>query len=117
MLHGNDNNNAEVIPSSLLGSDLWDTISDLSAKWIDSARSKDHARAVAAEQELRFFALAYASLPVDADIVTTGRKAILRSLYADLAGGDTGHVLAMLDRVIEREERMARLCAECETER
>lgn len=112
MQHGNDNTTLFVVPPIQLGSDLWDTISRLAAVWIDAARSRDHARALSTEQELRFFVLVYTSLPLDTEIVTTGRKAILRALYADFGGDDTGHVEAMIDRVIAREERLARRQAE-----
>ena len=44
--------------------------------------------------------------------MTTGRKAILRSAYAQLGGIGTAHVSAMLDVVIGREEAAAR----CEPE-
>ena len=65
-------------------------------------------RAARIEQEFRFFALAYASAPVDVDAVSTGRKAVVRSIYARLGTIDTINVLAMLDAVIRREEAAAR---------
>ena len=116
MQHGNDNNIEDVIQPIRIGADLWDAISRLAALWIDAVSSEDRVRAASVEHELRFFALTYASLPPDTDTVTTGRKAVLRALYDERVRDDTGQVAAMLDRAIEREERMARAHAEDRTD-
>lgn len=97
-----------VVPE-LLGTQLWDQIQDLFVDWANAERMDDGVGGVRIEQEFRFFALAYASLPVDAATVSTGRKAIVRSIYARLGVVDTINVITMLDAVIRREEAAARL--------
>ncbi len=70
--------------------------------------ARDTLGGVGAEQRLRFFTLVYASFEVDGTAVTTRREAILPSAYAQLGGGGTAHVAAMLDISTRREEAAAR---------
>lgn len=91
-----------------LGEQIWDCIPQLYVDWANAAGRGDVLGGTGAEQRLRSFALAYASLDVDGTAVTTGRKAILRSAYAQLGGAGTAHMSAMLDLVIGREEAAAR---------
>ena len=76
--------------------------------WANAVAASDTLGGVGAEQRLRFFALVYASFEVDGTAVTTRRKAILPSASAQLGGGGTAHVAAMLDIVTGREEAAAR---------
>ncbi len=108
MEHGNDNAVAGGVQANVLGVELWDTITRLSTEWMVAARAQDHARTRATEQELRFFLLTYVSLSPRIEGVSTGRKAILRTLYDRLGDAGTSHVSAMLGCVIEREESQAR---------
>lgn len=97
-----------AVDPELLASQLWDQIQDLFVDWANAERMDEGVRAARIEQEFRFFALAYASAPVDVDAVSTGRKAVVRSIYARLGTIDTINVLAMLDAVIRREDAAAR---------
>ena len=108
MLQFDENTNPGVLPSEVLGAEIWEDIPRLYVDWVNATRSGDWVLAAGAEQRLRFFALTYASLLPDSAGVTTGRKAILRSIYAQLGGADTAHVAAMLDLVIAREQAAAR---------
>ncbi len=97
-----------AVDPELLASQLWDQIQALFVDWANAERMDEGVRAACIEQEFRFFALVYASLPVDIDAVSTGRKAVVRSIYARLGTIDTINVLAMLDAVIRREDAAAR---------
>ena len=68
----------------------------------------DSLAAERAEQAFRPVALTYASLTVDAAAVSTGRRAIVRSIYARFGAHDDHNLSAMLDPVIAREEAAAR---------
>lgn len=92
----------------LLGRQIWDEIERLFVEWANAVAMQDVVDALSAEQQLRFFALVYASLIVDGRAVSTGRKAIVRSIYSRLGTVDTVNVVAMLDAVIGREEAAAR---------
>ena len=96
------------VDPTLLGRQIWDEIQRLYVEWANAVEMQDDVEALIMEQEFRFFALVYASLVLDGHTVTTGRKAILRSIYARLGDIDTIDVLAMLDAVIGREEAAAR---------
>ena len=96
------------VDTRTLGEQVWDCIPQLCVDWANAAGSGDTHGGVGAEQRLRFFALVYASLEVDGTAVTTGRKAILRSAYAQLGVAGTAHVSAMLNLVVGREEAAAR---------
>ncbi len=108
MEHGNDNSGADGVHANVLGVELWDTITRLSTEWMVAASAQDHSRCRATEQDLRFFLLSYVSLSPGVEGVSTGRKAILRALYDRLGDAGTGHVSAILQCVIEREESQAR---------
>ena len=108
MEHGNDNAVSDGVHANVLGVELWDTITRLSTEWMVAARAQGQARCRATEQELRFFLLTYVSLAPGVEGVSTGRKAILRALYDRLGDTGTGHVSAILQCVIEREESEAR---------
>lgn len=97
---------AHVAPD-LLGREIWDVIQRLYVDWDNAVRMQDLIEAARVEQEIRFFVLVFASLPVNRD-VTTGRKAVIRAFYEELGGADTVHVTTMLDAVISREEAAAR---------
>ena len=96
------------VDPTLLGRQIWDEIQRLYVEWANAVEMQDDVEALIMEQEFRFFALVYASLVLDGHTVTTGRKGILRSIYARLGDIDTIDVLAMLDAVIGREEAAAR---------
>ena len=106
MEHVNDNASADAAAETL-GGQLWDAIVRLYVGWLNAARARDEVAAVHAERELRFFVLNYVSL-LPAAAVTTGRKAILRTIYVGIGGVETAHVRAILDLVIAREEAAAR---------
>ena len=106
MRHMNDNA-TEVHADETPGGQVWDAILRIYANWVNAALAGDDVAAAREEQELRFFSLFYLSFPPDA-AVTTGRKAIIRSMYAEIGGIETAHVKAMLNLVIEREEAAAR---------
>ncbi len=108
MLKNDDAASTGGVDTRTLGEQIWDCIPQLFVDWANAAAGGDIDSGSAEEQRLRFFALVYASLEVDGTAVTTGRKAILRSAYAELGGAGTAHVWAMLDLVIVREEAAAR---------
>lgn len=91
------------IDPKVMSRPIWDDIQRLYVDWDNAVRIQDLTDAAAAEQELRFFGLHFASLPIGDD-VTTGRKTILRSIYTRFGNFDTAHVISMLDAVIAREE-------------
>ncbi len=95
------------VTPGLLGRQIWDVVQRLYVDWENAVRMQDLIEAARVEQEIRFFVLVFASLPVDRD-VTTGRKAIVRAFYERLGSVDTVHVTTMLDAVIAREEATAR---------
>ncbi len=86
------------------GAQIWDAIPNLTVAWANAQRRGDPEEIRRAERELRFFSLMYGSLTRDDPAVTTGRKAILRALYAESAD-EARNVAPMLDTVIRREER------------
>ena len=92
----------------LLAEQLWDEILRLYVDWETADRYLDAADAARVEQEFRFFALHYASLEADGGSVSTGRKAVIRAIYARLGTVDMINVLTMLDAVIGRETAAAR---------
>lgn len=87
---------------------LWVDIQDLFVDWSNAERMGDADGAARIEQAFRRVALAYTALPVDTGAVSTGRKAIVRSIYARLGCVEMVNVLVMLDAVIRREETMPR---------
>ncbi len=102
------NSHRSRVDAGLLGQQIWDEIQRLSVDWHNAVGMQDVAAALLIEQELRFFAVVYSSMVVDGRAVTTGRKAIVRSIYARLGDVDTINVLIMIDAVIRREEAEAR---------
>lgn len=96
------------VDPALLGRQVWDEIQRLYVEWANAVEMQDDVVALTMEQQFRFFALVYASLVVDGHTVTTGRKALARTIYLQLGGVDTINVVAMLDAVIGREEAAAR---------
>ena len=101
----------EAVDRETLGREVWDAMVQLYICWANAARLGNRDAAARAEREIRSLVLAYASLMPDDAAVTTGRKAILRSQYAELGAADTAHVAAMLSCVIAREEAAAHRCA------
>ena len=97
------------VDPTLLGRHIWDEIQRLYVEWTNAIEMQDDVEALTMEQQLRFFALVYASLVLDGHAVTTGRKAIVRTVYLQLGGVATINVVAMLNAVIGREEAMSRL--------
>lgn len=87
----------------LLAEQVWDEILRLYVDWANADRMRDAADAMRIEQEFRFFALHYASLEADEGPVSTGRKAVIRAIYARLGTVDMTNVIVMLDAVIGRE--------------
>lgn len=102
------NSRSSRVDAGLLGRQIWDEIQRLSVDWHNAVGMLDVAAALCTEQEFRFFAVVYSSMVVDGRAVTTGRKAIVRSIYARLGDVDTINVLIMIDAVIRREEAEAR---------
>lgn len=102
------NSRRSRVNTGLLGRQIWDEIQRLSVDWHNAVGMQDVAAALCTEQEFRFFAVVYSSLVEDGRAVTTGRKAIVRSIYARLGDVDTINVLVMIDAVIRREEAEAR---------
>ncbi len=101
------NSRRSRVDAGLLGRQIWDEIQRLSVDWHNAVGMQDVADAACIEQEFRFFAVVYSSMVVDGRAVTTGRKAIVRSIYARLGDVDTINVLVMIDAVIRREEAKA----------
>ncbi|RYC31266.1 hypothetical protein D3273_14200 [Lichenibacterium minor] len=96
------------VDPEVLGRQIWDEIHRLYVEWANAVEMQDDVQALIMEQQVRVFALVYASLVLDGHAVTTGRKAIVRSIYARLGGADTINVVAMVNAVIAREEAAAR---------
>ena len=100
-----------------LGERTWDEIQRIFVEWANAARMADDLAAERVEQEFRPVALAYAALPADGGAVTTGRRAIVRSIVTKLGGPSCTAVLATLDAVIAREEAAAMRDAQLDVDR
>ena len=96
----------DAVDREALGEQAWEEIQRLFVAWANAVGIGAALDAERAEDEFRLVALAYASLAADGEIVTTGRKAIVRSIVSRL-GPRCADVSAMLDAVIAGEEAAA----------
>lgn len=109
-----DRNYNEGITTSIvgdldhLGHRTWERIQLHFVDWANATRTHDVDAAARAERQFRSAALAFSALQVDGGAVTTGRKAIVRSIYMQLGDDSCINVVAMLDVVIRREEAIER---------
>ncbi len=97
----------DAVDREALGEQTWDEVQRLFVEWANAVGIGAALDAERAEDEFRLVALAYASLAADGEIVTTGRKAIVRSIVSRLGGPRCADVSAMLDAVIAGEEAAA----------
>lgn len=108
MPNHSETSEAVAVDRKTLGEQTWEEIQRLFIDWANAVQMADAVDADRAEQDFRLAALTYASLTADGDAVTTGRKAIVRSIVSRLGGRGCIDVLATLDAVIAREEATMR---------